>query len=177
MRLRFAAGADTDAILTHLVALHTQRAAEEAAGRVRWLRPTFQNIEKSLSKPELPAHVEKGLDDDLVDENRNEIDSKSEGDTSAKQAATHTVTAGSSTHATRLKALTTPAPTAVLPEQVRAVAQVLASSPAPLSLSALEAHFKGSGPWKKGLPMLLQTLEALGRAQPVGVGDAVAWRA
>lgn len=64
----------------------------------------------------------------------------------------------------------------MLPEQVRAVAQVLASSPAPLSLSALVVHFKGRGPWKKGLPTLLQTLEALSRAQPVGVGDAVAWR-
>jgi hypothetical protein len=32
-----------DAILTHLCALNTQRAAEERAGTVRWLRPDFQN--------------------------------------------------------------------------------------------------------------------------------------
>ena len=106
-------------------------------------------------------------------------------------SARNTFTAGSPAKATALKALATPVPTAVqplpatLPEQVRAVAQVLASSPVALSLSALEAHFKGCSPWKKGLPMLLQTLEALGRAQPVTVGDAVgdavgeamAWRA
>ena len=174
---------DTDAILTHLVALNTRRAAEEAAGTVRWLRPAFQNVDKSLSKLELHEHVQQGLDDDLVFENSDGIDSKSEGNAPAKQAANNTVTAGSSANASALKSLTTPAPTAVqpwpatLPEQVRAVAQVLASSPVALSLTALEAHFKGRGPWKKGLPMLLQTLEALGRAQPVALGDAVAWRA
>jgi hypothetical protein len=158
-------GADTDAILTHLVALNTQRAAEEAAGRVRWLRPAFQNSEKSLSKPELPAQVQQGLEMDLADENSDKNDS----DLSATAIA-------SSAAATPAPATVQPWP-AALPEQVRAVAQVLTSSPVALSLSALEAHFKGRGPWKKGLPMLLQTLEALGRAQPVGVGDAVAWRA
>ena len=65
---------------------------------------------------------------------------------------------------------------ATLPEQVRAVAAVLAASPAPLSLPAIEARFKGRGPWKKGLPTLLQTLEALGRAQAVATGGEVAWR-
>jgi hypothetical protein len=32
-----------DAILQRLVALNRERAAEEAKGRVRWLRPAFQN--------------------------------------------------------------------------------------------------------------------------------------
>ena len=41
---------------------------------------------------------------------------------------------------------------------------------------AIEARFKGRGPWKKGLPTLLQTLEALGRAQAVATGGEVAWR-
>jgi len=158
-------GADTDAILTHLVALNTQRAAEEAAGRVRWLRPAFQNSEKSLSKPELPAQVQQGLEMDLADENNDKNDS----DLSATAIA-------SSAAATPAPATVQPWP-AALPEQVRAVAQVLTSSPVALSLSALEAHFKGRGPWKKGLPMLLQTLEALGRAQQVTVGNAVTWRA
>ena len=64
---------------------------------------------------------------------------------------------------------------ATLPEQVRAVAQRLAASPAPLPLSAIEAAFKGKGPWKKGLPRILDTLEALealGRARREGEG----WR-
>ena len=34
--------ADTDQLLVRLVALNAQRAAEEAAGTVRWLRPEFQ---------------------------------------------------------------------------------------------------------------------------------------
>jgi hypothetical protein len=37
------AQASTEDTLAHLVALNAQRAAEEAAGRVRWLRPAFQN--------------------------------------------------------------------------------------------------------------------------------------
>ena len=65
---------------------------------------------------------------------------------------------------------------ATLPEQVRAVADALAASPIPLTLSAIEARFKGRGPWKKGLPTLLQTLEALGRAQAVAVDGGMAWR-
>ena len=47
---------------------------------------------------------------------------------------------------------------------------------ASLTLPALEARFKGRGPWKKGLPTLLQTLEALGRAQAVAVDGDMAWR-
>ena len=58
------------------------------------------------------------------------------------------------------------------PEQVRAVAQVLSSAPGPLPLPALESRFKGRGPWKKSLPRILDTLEALGRARREGEG----WR-
>ena len=63
-----------------------------------------------------------------------------------------------------------------LPEQVRAVAEVLTSSPVPLSLPDIEARFKGRGPWKKSLPTLLQTLEALGRAYAVPGTSAPMWR-
>jgi len=52
-----------------------------------------------------------------------------------------------------------------LPEQVRAVAQLLGASPSPVALPAIEASFKGKGPWKKGLPRILDTLEALGRSR------------
>jgi hypothetical protein len=44
-------------------------------------------------------------------------------------------------------------------------------------LAAIEARFKGRGAWKKGLPTLLQTLAALGRAQQVGDEGAALWRA
>ena len=65
---------------------------------------------------------------------------------------------------------------ATLPEQVRAVAEVLARSAVPLGLPAIEACFKGRGPWKKGLPTLLQTLEALGRARQLDSAGGVLWR-
>ena len=59
---------------------------------------------------------------------------------------------------------------------MRAVAEVLARSAVPLGVPAIEACFKGRGPWKKGLPTLLQTLEALGRARMVASADGVLWR-
>ena len=66
-----------------------------------------------------------------------------------------------------------------LPEQVRAVAQVLTT--AALPLAALEARFKGKGPWKKGLPRILETLEtlveALGGARRVEATAGVLWQA
>jgi hypothetical protein len=60
-----------------------------------------------------------------------------------------------------------------LPEQVRAVASVLAAQPGALSMSEIEAHFKGRGPWKRSLPRILDTLAALGRARHESAG----WRA
>lgn len=47
------------------------------------------------------------------------------------------------------------------------MAQALAAIPEPLSTEQLAQRFKGKGLWKKGLPTLLQTLHALGRAQLV----------
>ncbi|MCY7371850.1 MAG: hypothetical protein LH479_13560 [Polaromonas sp.] len=48
------------------------------------------------------------------------------------------------------------------------MAQVLTASSAALPLAALKASFKGKGRWKKGLPRILETLEALGRARRKG---------
>ncbi|MDO8250851.1 MAG: class I SAM-dependent DNA methyltransferase [Rhodoferax sp.] len=146
--------ADTDAILTHLVVLNAQRAAEEAQGLIRWLRPAFQNPSKLLLNKELHAQVQQGLELDLAQEN-----------------------IIISPIATVLPAAATQAWPATLPEQVRAVAQVLTDSASSLTMAALEARFKGRGPWKKGLPLLLQTLEAVGRAQRVDSDGEVGWRA
>jgi hypothetical protein len=51
------------------------------------------------------------------------------------------------------------------------------ATPAPAALPAIEARFKGKGPWKKGLPPILETLEALGRARREGKGVEQGWRA
>jgi len=122
-------------------------------GRARWPRPEFQNPEKITQKQELLAHEQRALEADFDTE-------KPLSKTESSKSRQH------------------PWP-ATLPEQVRAVAEALARSLAPLTPltpPALEAHFKGRGPWKKGLPTLLQTLEALGRAQAVAVEGAAAWR-
>ena len=142
------ANASSDDILTRLVQLNTERAAEEAQGRIRWLRPEFQNpqiLQNSLQKQELLAHAQQAL----------------EGDFGMQKPLS--------------KAEQIPWPS-TLPEQVSALANALSTSPVPLTLLALQARFKGRGAWKKSLPTLLQTLEALGRAQRVAVASEEAWR-
>lgn len=172
----------TEALLERLVALNAKRAAEEAGtlpgsppgGTVRWLRPEFQDPARRAAtavtpvapQPE-PVGAQAGIAGvETWAEAEARADARSEEAAESAEAPADTPAAA--------PAITTTAqpwpPT--LPEQVRAVAQLLAASPAPLPLSAIEASFKGKGPWKKGLPRLLDTLEALGRARQAGGG----WR-
>jgi ferredoxin len=60
-----------------------------------------------------------------------------------------------------------------LPEQIKAVAELLGSSPQPLALADLEARFQARGRWRDRLPVILDTLEALGRARRLEPGG---WR-
>ncbi|MGQ0696823.1 MAG: class I SAM-dependent DNA methyltransferase [Panacagrimonas sp.] len=127
-----------ETILERLVALNAERAAEEARGLVRWLRPEIQNPQQPQAQP-TPQH-------------QTEIDTGSpEEETVAP-----------------IKADTKPLPwpkDAV--EQVRAVADLLTAGAAPRSLDEIAARFSGRGPWKKRLPQLLDMLVALGRARKV----------
>lgn len=129
-----------ETILERLVALNAERAKEEAAGTVRWLRPEFQHPEAALegAGPSRLTH-------------------------SAPSAAKEDGTAPPPTPPTPAKERL-PWP-ATLPEQVAAVARVLAEAAAPLDEAALATRFTGKGPWKKRLPQLLDTLVALGRAR------------
>ena len=150
---------DTPELLTRLVALNTRRAAEEMAGLVRWLRPAFQNpaivqAANSLSREELLTQVLPGLQANLALNN-----------------PIQDVQPVKPNKATSADIEPQPWP-ATLPEQVRAVAAVLAGSPVALSLEAVEARFKSRGAWRKSLPRILDTLEALGRAWREGDG----WR-
>jgi len=143
----------TETLLERLVALNAKRAAEEAAGTVRWLRPEFQDPARRAEA--MPAPQQTDID----------------GVESQAEAAAKTGDPGTESNASAEApgaAATAAAPAAqpwpsTLPEQVRAVAKLLAASSAPLALPAIEAAFKGKGPWKKGLPRILDTLEALGR--------------
>lgn len=139
-------------LLERLVALNAARALEEKTGVVRWLRPEFQN--PALSKSEHCAQAGRALPPQNVQETV-DID---------EPAAPAARVAGAAPQAWP----------ASLPEQVRAVAQLLAGVGGALTLTAIEAGFKGRGPWKKGLPRILDTLEALGRARREGDN---AWRA
>jgi hypothetical protein len=132
-----------EAVLERLVALNAERAAEEARGLVRWLRPEFQNPQAASSKNEvLPEQIS--------------LDTESDADTDTGEP-------------TPVAAAAKPAP---WPKetlaQVRAIADLLAASPAPLSLDDIGARFTSRGPWKKRLPGLLDMLVALGRATEQG---------
>ena len=176
-----ATDADTPELLTRLVALNAQRAAEEAAGTVRWLRPEFQDPAQRaakaasegdlLSNQELLAQTPPAPQADLAMEmpvpeaSENKASKANKGKKAASATEVPTAAAAGNTDAQAWPA--------ALPEQVRAVAAVLAASPAAMPLAAIEARFKGRGPWKKSLPRILETLEALGRARREGAD----WRA
>lgn len=49
--------------------------------------------------------------------------------------------------------------------------------PAALGEAALAERFSGRGPWKKRLPQILQTQEALGRAHAEAAAAGTVWRA
>ncbi len=128
-----------ETLLERLVALNAERAAEEANGQVRWLRPAFQHPEAVQAEMGLsrPTH-------------------------SVPSAAKEGGTSPSPPPLTEKQRQPWPA---TLPEQVAAVARVLAEARAPLAEADLAARFTGKGPWKKRLPQLLDTLVALGRAR------------
>ena len=129
-----ARAAAVETLLERLVALNAKRAAEEAAGHVRWLRPDFQ---------QRSTGVQVGMD------------VSPEAEAPAEPAA--------------------PAPAVPkrpwpsgLPEQIKAVAELLASSPGALALPDIEARFTARGRWRERLPTILDTLEAVGRARRAG---------
>jgi hypothetical protein len=130
----------TEALLERLVALNAKRAAEEAQGTIRWLRPEFQNPQQAAAEP-VPTQEAIEMPD-------------AEAEPESAVAA-------------QTKAPRQPWP-AALPEQMRAVADVLAGTAGALAEADMAEHFTGRGPWKKRLPQILQTLEALGRARREG---------
>jgi hypothetical protein len=140
--------ADTETLLERLVALNARRAAEEAAGTVRWLRPAFQQ-----STGEQTAFAP---DPDVADPDADPVGEDPAAATPGAAAA--------------------PAPLAVrawpagLPEQIKAVAEVVAQAGRPLDLPTLAAHFQARGRWRDRLPMLLDTLVALGRLRQADDG-------
>lgn len=129
----------TDALLQRLVDLNTRRAAEEVSGTVRWLRPEFQNPSSANAQAAI------GM---------------------AEQAEAENDEAETSTTAPVISVVQQAWP-ATLPEQIKAVADILTNAPTPLDLDAIAAHFKARGRWRERLPTILETLVAIGRVRSV----------
>lgn len=135
----------TDALLQRLVDLNTRRAAEEASGTIRWLRPEFQNPARATTAP-TGEQTPIDLGSTEATDHAQATDAPPPGARAAPQQ---------------------PWP-ATLPEQIKAVADVLGATSAALDLDAIATHFKGKGRWRERLPMILDTLVALGRVQVAG---------
>jgi len=129
--------ADADALLARLVQLNAKRAAEEAAGAVRWLRPEFQQQAREGGQ----VGIDMPAEPDFV-----------EGADEIAQP--------------KLAVRQRPWP-AGLTAQIKAVADVMSSVGSSLDLEGLAAHFSGRGRWRDRLPTLLDTLVVLGRVRVV----------
>lgn len=132
---------DSDELLERLLALNLRRAQEEAAGQVRWLRPSFQQ------GGAVQAGIEAGPDDDGAQ-----------------------VPAASTSAAAKARAPDVRPWPAGLTEQIKAVADVLAQADRSLDLEDIAAHFTARGRWRDRLPTLVDTLVSLGRLRPVADG-------
>jgi hypothetical protein len=166
--------AQPDALLTRLVALNAQRAAEEAAGHIRWLRPAFQD--PSLAAQAGAQASATLLNTELEMSRRQGHQAYLALETGLEEPAGVFAAAGKPSASAVGAVAPQPWP-ADLPAQVRAVSQVLSLAASPLTASQVEAHFKGRGPWKNSLPRILATLEALGKAQREADDAAERWRA
>ena len=164
----------TEALLERLVALNARRAAEEAAGSVRWLRPEFQDpARRAAAAAGTPASTAPAPQQQAIaDLGAAAAGAASRQGEREEQADPDEVTGEAP------PPVEAPAPLArqpwptELPAQVKAVAEVLAANAGALDEAALAERFTGRGPWKKRLPSILETLEAVGRARRDGPG----WR-
>ena len=144
-----AQAAAEEELLLRLVALNAERAAEEARGTVRWLRPEFQDPARR-GAPTLPVAVQ--------DEMELEVAAADTPLPASKKARRPAAVAA---------ALAARAWPNTLPEQMRGVADVLTSTARPIGVDVIAAAFTGRGPWKRRIPQILDALAALGRARMV----------
>lgn len=137
--------ADED-ILERVVALNAARAAEEAAGTIRWLRPEYQI-------PRFAKEKSPQTDLPLPGDAKAKPTKKSK---SGKPAAT----AGSNPAAARARKLAWPK---TLAERAKAVESALAAEAAPVTPAELATRFARAKP--DDVAEILDTLRALGRAR------------
>lgn len=147
----------TEALLERLVALNTRRAAEEATGLIRWLRPDFQDPARRAAASTTAPAVERSP----TEQTAFAIDAP------APDAAEDDAGTGAPASPAAAPVARMPWPTD-LKAQLRSVADLLAASPVALTLEQIADRYTSRGPWKKRLPDLLATLEALARARCEG---------
>ncbi len=137
---------DEQTILERLVALNAQRRAEEAQGQIRWLRPDFQNPQA--------AQAAIGLES---------------GGSGRRNQKSDEATSPPAPARARTQPGTQQWPQ-TLPDQLAAVARILADTNTAQTEAQLAANFTGKGRWKSRLPDILEALAALGRARRVEGG-------
>ena len=142
------AAADEE-LLLRLVALNAERAAEEARGTVRWLRPEFQDPARR-GAPVMPVAVQDEMELETAAADT-PLPASKKARKPAAVAAAMAVRAWPNT----------------LPEQMRGVADLLTSTARPIGVDVIAAAFTGRGPWKRRIPLILDALAALGRARTV----------
>jgi hypothetical protein len=129
-------------ILERLVALNAERAAEEAKGLIRWLRPEFQNQGATASR----------LQDDAKARSQTQLDLPPD-----KKPEPRTLNPPSRSAWPK-----------TLPDQVRILRDLLIASPSPVTAAELARTFTRVRPEK--IEELLKTLVTLGQAREVGEG-------
>jgi hypothetical protein len=132
-------------LLSRLVALNHERAAEEKAGTVRWLRPEYQAPQATPPASSgflKPQPMQASLDVDISQDDPSATDSKRAWPDGAQ----------------------------VLAAQIRAVADVLATSDQPLAATEIAKLFGKRATFQATLRPLLESLEAMGRARQTGDG-------
>ncbi|MDZ8117991.1 class I SAM-dependent DNA methyltransferase [Pontiella agarivorans] len=127
-------------ILEHLVALNAARAAEEAGGKIRWLRPDFQCPESVAVQSEFPS-----------------------AETRSGSSATPVAPGRDRGSAVKKQ----PWPKA-LPDQIQVLRAALAAASAPATAEQLARQF--SRAQTKRVAELLETLAALGQARKIDGG-------
>ena len=140
-------------ILERLVALNHERAAEEAAGKIRWLRPEFQNPTTGQ-----PTKTQQTLTEAEPDEDDSEDEPPAKGKGKDKQKAP----------AKPAKATKADWP-ATLPKRIQAVRHALTTHAKPATAADIANQFSRAN--KANVAELLETLVAVGQARVTAGGE------
>jgi hypothetical protein len=156
-------------ILEKLVALNAERAAEEANGQIRWLRPEYQNAAGGKAEQ---GHL--GIE--TVAPGR-PSDTPREGAHDARRGRRHAVPPSNDASAShregeRSEPATRPSWPKTLPDQVRVLRDLLAAQSAPVTAKILAKSLLRAREDK--VEELLQTLVTLGQARQAGDGKYTA---